>query len=66
MRYQITQTASGADLGIYEGATEADALDALARDAGYDSYAAIAAAGIGGGDTLAVYPLQEAELDEES
>jgi len=33
-RWQIT-SAAGVDLGVYDGATEAAALDALARDAGY-------------------------------
>lgn len=35
MIYRITNTNSGTVLGDYEGETEADALDALARDAGY-------------------------------
>ncbi|MFG1302703.1 hypothetical protein V5F34_00995 [Xanthobacter autotrophicus] len=38
--FQITNTRSGMDLGVYEGATEADALNAMARDAGYKDYAA--------------------------
>ncbi len=37
--YSIGNTISGADLGAYEGATEAEALDAMARDAGYTDYA---------------------------
>ncbi len=37
--YRIGNTISGADLGAYEGATEAEALDAMARDAGYTDYA---------------------------
>jgi hypothetical protein len=37
--YTITNTVSGATIGTYEGATEAEALDAMARDAGYDSHA---------------------------
>lgn len=32
--YQITSSA-GVDMGIYEGSTPAEALDAMARDAGY-------------------------------
>jgi len=38
-RFQITNTRSGVDLGAYDGATEAEALDAMARDAGYRDYA---------------------------
>lgn len=37
--FNITSAASGADLGNYSGETKADALDAMARDAGYSSYA---------------------------
>jgi hypothetical protein len=32
--YQIISSA-GVDMGTFEGATEAEALDAMARDAGY-------------------------------
>lgn len=38
--WAIHNTQTGADFGIYAGATEADALDAMARDAGYVSHAA--------------------------
>ena len=39
MRYQITNTGSGADLGTYEAPTAAAALDLMAQDAGYADYA---------------------------
>lgn len=38
--YTISNKTSGIDLGTYQGATPADALDAMARDAGYADYAA--------------------------
>lgn len=41
-RFLISNRRSGADLGVYEGETEAEALDAMARDAGYDSFAGMA------------------------
>jgi hypothetical protein len=39
-KFEITNTLSGINLGIYEGTTAADALDAMARDAGYEDYTA--------------------------
>lgn len=36
--FRIENRESGADLGIYQGSDEDDALDAMARDAGYDEY----------------------------
>ncbi len=37
--FTITNTASGIVLGTYEAADEAGALELMAKDAGYDSYA---------------------------
>lgn len=51
-KYLITNTHSGAELGVYEGNTEAEALDAMARDAGYSSYA----------ECCAVAPTREGEI----
>jgi hypothetical protein len=39
--YRIYNEESGVEMGVYEGATEAEALDAMAKDAGYDSFDAI-------------------------
>lgn len=38
-RYELTNTLSGVELGTFEGKDGSDALDAFARDAGYDDYA---------------------------
>ena len=37
--YRITNRISGHDLGVYPGETEDDAIEAMARDAGYADYA---------------------------
>ena len=37
--YQISNSVSGAVLGDYEAADEMDALDVMAKDAGYQDYA---------------------------
>lgn len=37
--WEIMCRGTGVTLGVYAGDTEADALDAMARDAGYDNYA---------------------------
>lgn len=38
MKYQIENTSSGVILGTYEASSKEEALDLLAREAGYDSY----------------------------
>ena len=37
-KFEIVQPISGVILGIYEGETAEQALDAMAQDAGYSSY----------------------------
>lgn len=37
--YQVENTVSGMILGVWEAASEAEALDAMARSAGYLDYA---------------------------
>lgn len=38
-KYKIMSSKSGANLGTYEAATPAEAMDAMARDAGYENLA---------------------------
>lgn len=56
-RYTISQQTTGVVLFSGEANSEADALDKMARDAGYDDYASIPTE-IGGGDTLLVEPVR--------
>jgi RecB family endonuclease NucS len=52
--FQIGNRYSGKILGIYEAETAADALDVMARDAGYASYAAACEVTQSGDDELVV------------
>lgn len=51
-KFEIYNTLSGVALGTYEGATEEEALDAMARDAGYKDYS----------EALEVAPVTGAEI----
>lgn len=63
MKWKITQTATGVDMGVYEGETEQDALDTMARDAGYRDHADACSiyedGSDGGASTLEVTPVEE-------
>lgn len=54
--FTISNTISGAHLGIYQGDTKAQALDALANDAGYEDHAAACRAAPVGDGELKVEP----------
>lgn len=57
--YRITNMTSGLTLGDYEGATSADALDTMARDAGYADHAAMCAVTESDGSDLRVREVEE-------
>ena len=54
--YRITNTRSGYTLGDYQGTTESEALDAMARDAGYENFEAACEA------ACEVAPIKDGEL----
>ena len=39
MKYSISNNYSGLEMGVYEAANEEGALDAMAKDAGYQDHA---------------------------
>jgi hypothetical protein len=61
--YRITSRTSGPDLGIYYARSEADALDVLARDAGYQDFATACAVTGDDGADLRVEEHQAAPRD---
>ena len=52
-QFKITNLVSGTEIGVYEGKTKEEALDAMARDAGYADWA----------HSCAVAPVAEGELE---
>lgn len=57
-KFQIENTMTGAFLGVYEGADEAAALDAMAQDAGYADYADVTDQMPVEEGEIAVYPVE--------
>jgi hypothetical protein len=52
LSYTISNAISGMVLGIYEGTSRDDALDTLARDAGYADFFDACESGFGGDDLI--------------
>jgi len=52
LSYTISNAVSGAVFGVYEGTSKDDALDSLARDAGYDDYFDACESGFDGDDLI--------------
>ena len=55
--FQVFNRESGVALGIYQGANGAEALNAMARDAGYANFAA--ACDVASGDDIVAEPANE-------
>lgn len=56
-KFEIANRNSGLVLGVYEGETREQALDAMARDAGYADYASVPAEA-GSEDDLSVMEVE--------
>jgi hypothetical protein len=54
LSYTISNAVSGHCLGVYEGTSRDDALDTLARAAGYDDYFDACASGFDGDDLIVI------------
>jgi hypothetical protein len=52
LSYTISNAISGAVLGVYEGTSKDDALDTMARDAGYEDYFDACESGFDGDDLI--------------
>jgi len=52
LSYTISNAISGMVLGVYEGTSKDDALDTLARDAGYEDYFDACESGEDGDDLI--------------
>lgn len=64
-KYQISNTISGALMGTFEGETKEAALDAMAREAGYEDYAAAMKVAPAQWGEIIVKELREVEEAEE-
>ena len=52
LSYTISNAVSGMVLGVYDGTSRDDALDTLARDAGYEDYFDACKSGFNGDDLI--------------
>lgn len=63
--FQISSKTSGAEIGTFAGATEDEALDAMARDAGYEGWEDAVATLIEGRLAYSLEPVTAEELAEQ-
>lgn len=62
--FEITNTVSGHSFGIYEAETSEEALDAMARDAGYTDHASVPEECRADEGTLKVTEVTEVKIEE--